>query len=251
MDLNNPDVRREALRQRLTGGEQLVAVRIAKEFDVSLDTVRRDLIALEDAGDARRVRGGAIKPAVPAAPMEERLSQSSPAPPEIARAARSLCEGQTTLILDGGTTVLALARLLGPERGQMVITPSPWIAVACRENGVDVTLIGGQISVRGGICVGMDTEAQLAAVAGGLAVLGACGLDDGFGLSSDDVLESAVKRAMARSAREVAVLADRRKIGLRARYRTLEPPEIGHLVTDAPPEEVIAFRNAGIEVHHA
>ncbi|TMV92693.1 hypothetical protein FGG78_07670 [Thioclava sp. BHET1] len=62
----------------------------------------------------RRGRGGAIKPAMPAAPMKERISQ-----------------------------------------------PSPWIAVARKENGIEVTLIGGQISTRGGICVGMDTEAQL------------------------------------------------------------------------------------------
>ena len=155
--------------------------------------------------------------------------------------------GAKTLILDGGTTVLALARLFRPERGRMVITPSPWIAVVFQENGIEVTLIGGQISTRGGICVGMIRRHSLAPWP---VVLGACGLEGTFGLSADDLLESAVKRAMARCAKEVAVLADSSKIGMRAHHKILAPRAITHLVTDASEHEVTAFRDACIDIHH-
>lgn len=60
MELNNPDVRLGILRERIAIGASLVAQDLATEFGVSLDTIRRDLIALELAGTAKRVRGGAV-----------------------------------------------------------------------------------------------------------------------------------------------------------------------------------------------
>ncbi|WP_074854866.1 DeoR/GlpR transcriptional regulator [Thioclava dalianensis] len=83
------------------------------------------------------------------------------------------------------------------------------------------------------------------------AVLGACGLEGTFGFGADDLFESAVKRAVAPCAKEVAVLADSSKIGMRARHKTLAPRAITHLVTDASEHEVTALRDAGIDIHHA
>ena len=251
VSLNIPEMRLKVLRRRLLDGEPLVAARIAEEFDVSLDTVRRDLIALEASGEARRVRGGALRPAVPAEPMEARMLKTQPALPGIARKALALCQGRKTLLLDGGTTVLALAHVLEPERGLLVVTPSPWVAVACQTKGIEVLMLGGKLSAGGGISVGLDTEAQLHDLAADMAILGACGLDAAFGMSSDDALEAGVKRAMARAAAATVVLADRSKLGQRARHRTLPAAAIDHLVTDADPAEVEDLRAAGLEVHHA
>lgn len=250
MDLNNPDIRQDLLRQRLAGGEQLVVARIADEFDISVDTVRRDLIALEAAGAARRVRGGAVRAAIPAAPMDHRVQQVPGSHASLARAALDLVGDARTLVLDGGTTVLALARILPPAPDRLIVTPSPWVAIACMANGHQVVMIGGRLSPSGGINVGQETESGLADLAADIAILGACGLDADFGLSSDDLAEAGVKRAMAAAARETIVLADRSKLGLRARHRTLDPAAIDHLVTDGGADQTAALSEAGVRLHH-
>ncbi|MCA8878472.1 MAG: DeoR/GlpR transcriptional regulator [Rhodobacteraceae bacterium] len=249
MDLNNPDIRQSLLRERLCAGTALVAAELADEFGISIDTVRRDLIALEAEGAIRRVRGGALPVRTPAAPLAERRA-ATPVPPSLVTATLQELGGARTLLLDGGTTVMAIARAMTPAAGLLVITPSPWIAVAAAERGIEVVTLGGQISARGGIAIGTDVTAALAGTAAEIALLGACGLDAEFGLSSDDVLESAVKRAMAQAARKVLVVTGAAKIGLRARHRTLAPDEIDGIVTDAPPVAAAALRDKGIEVRH-
>jgi DeoR family transcriptional regulator, fructose operon transcriptional repressor len=72
-----------------------------------------------------------------------------------------------------------------------------------------------------------------------------------FGASSDDLLESAAKRAMAACARETLVLADRSKFGICARHRTLEPERIHRIATDAEPALTDAFAEFGTEVSRA
>ncbi len=248
MDLNNPDIRRALLGERLAHGTLLVAGDLAREFGVSIDTVRRDLIALESEGAVRRVRGGAL-PVLPPAPL---LTQRRAAPvaPGLVAAALAAIGPARTLILDGGTSVLAVAEALTPAPGLLVVTPSPWIAVAVIERGIDCLTLGGRISGSGGIAVGGEVVDALAGLAAEVAVLGACGLDASFGLSSDDLLESSVKRAMAVAAERVLVVAGAAKLGQRARHRTLSPDEIDVIATDAAPERTAPFQNAGIEVVH-
>lgn len=249
MDLNNPDVRQDLIRSRLAQTGRLVAAELAAEFDISLDTVRRDLIRLEEDGAARRVRGGAVPAAVPAAPLAERVG--SAAADRIAEAALPLIAGASTLALDGGTTVLALARRLPPHPGRLVVTPSPHVAVACQSRGVEVMLLGGHLSLRGGIAVGEPCEAALQALAVEVTVLGACGLDPDFGLSSDDLLESRVKQALCFSAQRTLVLADATKLGRRARHRTLPLRALAGLVTDATAEAAAPLSSSGLDITHA
>lgn len=250
MDLNNPDIRQSLLRERLTDGRQLVAADLATEFGISIDTVRRDLIALADAGAAVRVRGGAVPVRTPARPLHERRADRLGPSDSLITAALRAVAGARTLVLDGGLTVLALARALSPVPGLLVITPSPWVATAVAERGIPCHLLGGQLSPQGGIAVGATVEADLTGVAAEIAVLGACGLEAGFGLSSDDLLESAIKRSMAQAAARVMVLTDASKLGQRARHRTLTPEEIDMIVTDAAPELTAAFSAQGTEVIH-
>ena len=251
MDLNNPDVRQDVLRDRLASGGVLVAAEIASEFGVSVDTVRRDLIALESAGQARRVRGGAVPIARPADPMQVKLAGDARPPGALINVAVRAIADAKTILLDGGMTVLAIARALRPAAGLLVVTPSPWVAISCLERGIEVMMLGGRMSPQGGMNVGLDCERQLSALAADVAVLGACGLDAEFGLSSDDLLESAVKAQMARSARQTIVVTGRSKIGVRARHRTLAPAEIDLVVTDAEPALMQPFGAHEVAVTHA
>lgn len=248
MDLNIPETRQEILKQRLRAGGQIVAADFATEFSISVDTVRRDIIALEHLGKAHRVRGGAVPVVKPSGPLQDRLSV---APPDalISRALERL-DGCETILIDGGSTMLALARRLSPRSTRLVMTPSPWIAVTCQERGIDVFMLGGRLSASGGVNVG-DLPAQtLTETAPEITVLGACGLDPGFGLSSDDLEESRLKAAMSNAAVRTIIVTDASKIGRRARYQTLATDRIDMVITDADEAAGAGFRSRGVETDH-
>lgn len=251
MNLNIPDTRQSVLEQRLKAGQQIVAAEVAKEFEVSLDTIRRDILSLEAVGKAHRVRGGAVPVAPPLSPLHQRIVEG-PAPGGKLIAAALAQVGQAaTLILDGGSTVLALARVLPAVPGRLVMTPSPWVAIACQERGIEVFMLGGKLSASGGVSVGSFALERAAEISADVAVLGACGLDAEFGLSSDDQDEACLKRAMHRAARRTLVVTDGSKIGLRSRHHTLALEEIDVIVTDAGAGQCDALVAAGAEIEHA
>ena len=245
-----PDFRRIELARRLSEGRSLVLAELAREFGISVDTARRDLAALEARGTARRIRGGAVPAAIPAAPLRDRRREA--AAPDAAMIGRALAAlaGAGTLLLDGGTTVAALARRLTPAPGLLVITPAPVVAAITHDLGIETQILGGPVSLQGGIATGPGVIAALDDVAAEVAVLGACGLEAEFGLSSDDLMESAVKRAMGAAAGRRLVLTGAAKLGLRARHRTLRPDGIDLIVTDAGAEAARPFIDKDIAVSH-
>lgn len=249
--LNTPETRQAALAVRAAEGKALVLADLAKEFSVSIDTIRRDLLVLEAKGAVQRVRGGALPVMRPAAPVLERLATDGQVADRIAVAALPLVEDGMVMILDGGTTIQRFAALLPSLSRALVVTPSPAIALETLGKGIETLLVGGRLSGFGGIAVGQGAVESLGAIAADLCFLGACGLDPEFGLGADNVDEGAVKRAMRRSSNRGVVLTGAAKLGRRARHRVLACQEFDVLVTDGTPDQTEPFHVAGLEVHHA
>jgi DeoR family fructose operon transcriptional repressor len=248
MDLNIPDTRQHILAQRLAAGSQIVATDVAAEFDVSLDTIRRDILSLEAKGVAQRVRGGAMPIARPADPLHARIGAAEQINPTIIDAAIREIGDAPTLLMDGGATTLSLIPRLAGIKNRLVITPSPWIAIACQEHGIEVFLIGGTLSQRGGMAVGDTALTETAQVAVDIAVLGTCGVDAEFGLSSDDHAEAQMKQAMHAAAARTLVVTNAKKIGRRARHQTLHLNQIDFLITDADHDLTAPITLAGAAV---
>lgn len=246
MVLNSPDLRQATLRARLDGGEALEITALTREFGISVDTARRDLDALVAAGVAQRVRGGAVPRSLPARPLRERSAAATETVRCMAELALTAIADAKTLVLDGGTSVLALAQKLAPAPDLLVVTPSPLVGAAVHARGIETFMIGGFVSERGGISVGTDVVAALTGIAADVAVLGACGLDAEFGLSADDFLENAVKKGMAGTALRTIVLTGGEKLGRRARHQTLPPEKIDLIVTDADADIAAPLRRAGL-----
>ncbi|SFD06633.1 DeoR/GlpR family DNA-binding transcription regulator [Tropicimonas isoalkanivorans] len=249
--LNSPEGRQSILRARAAAGAPLPMAALAEEFGVSVDTIRRDLLALEAEGAIQRVRGGALPVMQPVEPLVTRMRTSDAAAHCIASRALDLIEDGMVVMLDGGTTIARLAAKLPPLPHALIITPAPAVAVATLAAGIETVLIGGQMSALGGMAVGQRACEAVSATAADLCLLGACGLEPTFGLSADRLDEAAVKAAMGAASSRTAVLTDRSKLGRRARHRVVPCAKLDVLVTDASSEETAAFHEVGLEIRCA
>jgi DeoR family fructose operon transcriptional repressor len=250
LDLNNPQTRHRVLRARLVSGSPLVATSLAEELGISIDTVRRDLIALERQGLVRRVRGGAMPTSGPAPSYLARAEVPDSSLHALAERAVRLIEDTATVFLDAGTTMNAVAGRLPDGFHGLIVTPAPSVALAALHRRARVHLVGGALCPEGAMATGGAAERTVENCAADLCFLGACGLWSAFGLSAEDVGEAGVKRAMAQGAARVVVVASASKMQRRGRHRVLAPDEIDTLVTDAGPSTVAPFADAGIEVLH-
>ena len=248
--LNNPDVRQTTLRERLEAGTQLIAAELAEEFDISLDTIRRDLLALEETGVAQRVRGGAVPVRAPTKTYLERRRRPTTDCSRIVPAALPLIKEGMTIILDGGTTLTHLAERIEPLPDLLVITSSPAIAVILMEKSIATHLIGGRLSPWGGVAVGRQAEDALGKLSADLAFVGICALEAEFGLSADKADEASAMQAMARAAQSLVLVCARDKVGRRARHHVLAVDQNAIIVTDADSQIMKPFEDSGAEIIH-
>lgn len=250
LDLNNPQTRQNVLCDRLKVGRALVAAELADELGISVDTIRRDLIALERRGLLRRVRGGAIPVTPSPPPYPVRAAAPDPAIDLLAERAVQMLPDDGTVFFDAGTTMNGIATRLPDTFRGLIVTPAPSVALAAIARCARVHLIGGALCPEGAMAIGGASERAVAQFAADFCVLGACGLWPGFGLSAEDAGEAGVKRAMALASAQVMVVASAAKLGRRGGHRVLCLEEIDTLVTDAPETDLAAFLEADIEVVH-
>jgi DeoR family fructose operon transcriptional repressor len=225
----------EIARQARAAGRVDVA-ELAVELEVSLETVRRDLTALERSGVLRRVHGGAIpaelmrhEPAL-AVRSGERTAEKR----RVAQAALSELEGATTVLLDAGSTTAQLAELLPAGRDLVVVTNSVPIAMSLSaRSDLTVHLLGGRVRQRTLATVDDVALESLSRLYVDVAFLGTNGVSVARGLTTADPAEAAVKRAMVVAARRAVVLADASKIGDDQLARFAALAEVEAVVTDS------------------
>lgn len=234
--------RRQQLVQLAREDGRVAVTVAAKRFEVTPETIRRDLEALDRAGLLQRVHGGAMLPNsnfLGDLGLGERDASASAEKDLIARAAATLLPADTedvnrAIILDAGTTTARLAELFPASARWTVFTNSLPIASALSSHTqVAVELVGGRVRGLTQACVGGHAVERLSSIRVDLAFLGANGVSLEHGLSTPDGDEAQVKRQMMRSARKVVLLADARKLGAETTTRFASLDEMDVLVTDA------------------
>jgi DeoR/GlpR family transcriptional regulator of sugar metabolism len=243
--------RRDLLLGRLESDGKLVAKDLARELGVSEDSVRRDLREMAAAGLCQRVYGGAL-PVSPA--LADYAARSAVAPESkerVARRAAALIRPGDRVILDGGTTTLAVVRALPRTLQATVITHSPTIAAALVEHpAIDVFLLGGRLYKHSAVTCGVVAADAARAVSADLFLLGVTGVHPAEGLTTGDAEEAAMKRTLAGRAADTYVLASREKIGAASAYGVLALADVAGIVTDAPRDDptVRQLRERGVEI---
>lgn len=207
---------------------------LALEFDVSKETIRRDLIYLNEIGAIQKSYGGAVSnyELHPTA-VSDKLTVNQEQKLAICRKALELIPEKAILYLDTGSTITCLAGLLAEKSGLTLITNSLSAANALNNTGNAVYLTGGQLNFQNQSVEGYQTTDFLNTVKVEAAFLGTSGYDQHQGPTTIDFLDAQAKQTMLRNAKKTIVLADSSKSTLTAMHQYATWHEIDCLVTDS------------------
>jgi DeoR/GlpR family transcriptional regulator of sugar metabolism len=225
---------------------------LVKALGVSESTVRRDLEALDLGGQVKRTHGGAVYPGeargLPA--FEERTATATAEKQAIGRRAAALLDDGDTVLLDGGTTTLEVARALIGRPMQVVTNSLPIAQLLAASPAIDLILIGGYVYPRTGVALGPLAIATMQGVRVRTAVLGAGGIV-ADGVYNHNLLLVETERQMMACGQDVMIVADHTKFGRQALARLCGLDAVGQLVVDPglPDEYRAIVEAAGVRIH--
>ena len=242
--------RKTRILETLARQGNVVAKDLAVEWDISEDTVRRDLRELAADGLLQRVHGGALPVSAAAGDFEARRTVATTEKQIVARLAAGLIANGQTVFIDGGTTGQALCRALRPDLHATVITHSPTIAVELTSHAhVGVFMIGGRVYPHSVVTTGAVAAEQIAAVTADAFFMGVSGVHYEAGLTTGDAEEAAIKRAISRRCSETYVLASSEKLGTASPFRVVAFADVTAAVTDSTDSKALrSLRKAGLDL---
>jgi DeoR/GlpR family transcriptional regulator of sugar metabolism len=208
---------------------------LCRELKVSPATARRDLDQLERVGAICRVHGGAVSvdSRLDEPLFDDKTSLAAKEKLRIAKAALAFVADGETIYLDGGSTVLGLARLLRERTNLTVVTNSLRAAHELAGHGPRLILIGGELRRLSQTMVGPLTRLVLHELHLDKAFMGTIGLAAKEGMTTTDPSEAFTKELVMRQARQVILLADSSKAGKVAFARAGSLDEVDVVITDA------------------
>jgi DeoR family fructose operon transcriptional repressor len=229
--------RRARLLEALNAGE-IDVDDLARRFDVSASTVRRDLQHLSRANAVRRTYGGAILTGNAAeTTLEQRLAVQGKQKQAIAQAAIELIEDGDTLILDAGSTVAAFGRLLLQRRLRVITNNLALLPFLAKAPSIELIVLGGALRSTSMSTMGPLAHDALRRMTADRAIMSADGVVGDRGLCEADLEQVALKSLMMQQAKEVVVLADAGKLGRAEQIAWAPLPPRWTLVTDAGASE--------------
>ncbi len=247
--------RRMALAELLRANPVLTVDDLARRFDVSAQTIRRDFQVLEGRGLITRAYGGAVArsgdPLSREGAFATREAERAAQKGTIARRALEFVVPGSTVILDASTSVLGLARALPPDiELTAIVNALPVAMELSRRPNVSTTAIGGMMRQTSLSFTGPIAEATLRRLFADTAFISARGLSLERGLTEANPTESALKEIMMANATRVVALVDSSKLGATALSFFAPAGRVDTLVTDdgADPAIVDRLREAGVQV---
>lgn len=238
--------------ERLRRHERVDVAELAGELKTSEVTVRRDLDVLAEAGVLRRVHGGAVSLLMRGEelPFAMREVESLAAKTRIGAAAAALLRDGEAVVVDSGTTGLAVARALSGRRLTVMALSLPSANALTGNPATKVLIPGGSARFGEGSLVGAMTEASLRGLRFDTMVLTCCGYTVEGGVTAHDLQDAAVKRAALDSSNRTLLVAEGAKFARTALAVVCAFDRVDVVVTDAdaPEEALDRLRAAGVHV---
>jgi DeoR/GlpR family transcriptional regulator of sugar metabolism len=206
---------------------------LAEAIDVSESTLRRDLDYWHKQGLLRRTHGGAmyVGDAATLPALEERSASQLDEKRAIARTAAARIRDGDTILLDGGTTTLEVARLLVGRSLQIVTNSLPIANLFASSRETDLVILGGYVYPRTGVALGPLTVRMMEDIHVHQLVMSVGGITN-KGLFNSNLLLVETEQQMMRCADEVVVVADHTKIGRQALAHLCNLTDIDTLIVD-------------------
>ena len=247
------DERRNYILNLLQDVDRVLVVDLSRKLGVSQITIRKDLDHLQAKGLIQRTHGGALPVqtgALSDPSLYEKQRQHAHEKQRIAAAAARLVQEGQCVMLDSGTTTTAVAQALKQFAHLTVITNAINIAAELMGTSFEVILTGGTLRKNSFSMVGPLAEDTLDQMHADILFLGVDGFDVELGITTPNLLESRVNRAMVKASKRVVAVCDSTKFTRRSLSRIVPPSAIHVVITDknVPPRAVEALQNQNIEV---
>lgn len=242
--------RLERLREILRIDHVVSVEELSARLAVSSATVRRDLEQLESLGEVRRVHGGAVgtESRLEEPLFDDKTSLAAREKQRIAQAALKFIQPNDTIFLDGGSTVLELARLVRERSNVTVVTNSLRAAIELAAQGPRLILIGGEFRRLSQTLVGPLTRLVLQELHLDKAFMGTMGFSLKEGLTTTDPSEAFTKEIVMAQARQVVLLANSSKAGKVSFASAGRWSNVHVLISDKPFDFARALMRKGIKV---
>lgn len=243
-DSNALPARRRARMLELIAREGSVAVpELARQFKVSLDTVRRDLDFLASSGALVRSHGGAVRgaPGDRLTPLTERVQARHPEKAALAKACAALIDNGETVILNGGSTTLLVAMAMQRHHLTTILTNSMAIVSAAEpDQFAALHVLGGEYLASTRVTIGPLLFPNADRINVDTAIIGVRAINAERGIATGALAEASMLAEMMKLARRTIVVADSGKFDQRA-FATIAPLNaIDILVSDAAPTGALA-----------
>lgn len=232
--------RREEIKRYIHNANRVTVSELSRGWDITEETVRRDLDKLEELGLVTRIHGGAIWNGVVdrgGVRFFERQRHNVEAKRTIALRAASLVRGRGTIVADSSTTVLETLRFLSNEQDLTVVTNSAGIVGGIDDPRFSLISTGGIYNRNALSFQGEPALQTIHRYNVSLALLSCKALDLDRGVMDSYESEAVVKRAMVEQADEIAVLADSSKFDQAAFLKLMDLRQLSFIVTDKKPSD--------------
>jgi DeoR family transcriptional regulator, aga operon transcriptional repressor len=245
--------RRRVILTLLQDHKRVLTADLASRFRVSEITIRKDLEVLHHRGLILRTHGGAL-PVQQGALLDPELREKERLHHKeklrIAAAAARLVREEQVVILDSGTTTTAIARTLKHFRKLTVITNAVNIAAELAGTSLEVILTSGVLRGNSFSLVGPLAQETLRRLHADLLFLGVDGFDVRLGLTTPNLLEAMVNRAMMEIAKRTVVVCDSSKFQRQSLSLIAKVSEVHQVITDKniSKTDLDALHEAGLEV---
>jgi DeoR family transcriptional regulator, glycerol-3-phosphate regulon repressor len=216
--------------------------KLAQQFDVTVQTIRRDLTQLAEEGKVQRFHGGAGLPSsVENIDYSTRKVLNLAEKKRIAQLVAREIPDHSSLFINIGTTTEAVAReLLGHQELRFITNNLNVALILAAKPEFKVMVAGGTVRSRDGGIVGQSTNDMIAQFRVDVAIIGISGIDDDGTLLDYDYDEIRAAQAIMDNARQVFLVADHSKFGRRPMVRAGSIASVSALFTDQPPPPRIA-----------
>ena len=229
-------LREERLRyimDSLARQQRVSSKALADALGVSDDTIRRDLQELADQGRLDKVHGGAVPKPVTPMGFEERLDYAKPQKVALARKVISLLEPDQLIVMDDGTTNLAIAQELPPDFSATVYTNSLPVAMALVTHPkVELVMLGGRVRKTERAVLDQEAWRSLGAIRADVCILGVCSVHPQVGLTTHVREEIFLKQRMVEVSDRIIVPATEEKLDTAHHYVIGGPKSFHALVVD-------------------